>query len=172
MRRVRIQCVDHRRPFLNDANSRVAMAVDPPLMTLRQPKPSFQIQIVLDLLKLAVADEKAGEEANHQPDDVLTNRILSRLEFINQLFELLLAIRTILSRFEGRSYLLDVFDVFSDFLLLGLDFVQTSVDAASQAAELLLFEAPFFASKFRGIDARTSFKASAIRRPGGWRGPP
>ena len=60
---LRIQCVDHRRPFLNDANSRVAMAVDPPLMTLRQPKPSFQIQIVLDLLKLAVADEKAGEEA-------------------------------------------------------------------------------------------------------------
>src|SRR5271157_4642520 len=63
MRRVRIQCVDHRRPFLNDSNSRVAMAVDPPLMTLRQPKPSFKIEIVLDLFKLALADEKAGEEA-------------------------------------------------------------------------------------------------------------
>jgi hypothetical protein len=98
---------------------------------------------------------------------------LSRLEFINQLFELLLAIRAIFpARFEGRSDLLDVLDVFSDFLLFGLDFVQTSVDTAGQAAELLLFEAPFFSSKSRWIDSRTSFKASAIRRPGGWRGHP
>ena len=114
------------------------MTVDPPLMTLGQPKPSFKIEIVLDLFKLALADEKAGEEANHHPDHVLANRILSRLEFINQLFELLLAIRANFpSRFEGRSDLLDVLDVFSDFLLLGLDFFQTAVDAASQAAELL-----------------------------------
>ena len=172
MRQVRIQCVDHRRPFLNDSNPRVAMTVDPPLMTLGQPKPSFEIEIVLDLFKLAFADEKAGEKANHHLDHVLANRILSQLEFINQLFELLLAIRTILPWFEGRSYLLDVLDVFSDFLLLGLDCVQTSVDAVGQAAELLLFEAPFCSSKFRWIDSRTSFKASAICRPGGWRGPP
>jgi len=149
MRHVRIQCVDHRRPFLNDSNPRVAMTVDPPLMTLGQPKPSFKIEIVLDLFKLALADEKAGEEANHHLGHVLANRILSWLEFINQLFELFSAIRTILPRFEGRSYLLDVLDVFADFLLLGLDGVQTSVDAAGQAAELLLFEAPFFSSKFR-----------------------
>ena len=173
MRRVRIQCVDHRRPFLNDSNSRVAMTVDPPLMTLGQPKPSFKIEIVLDLFKLALADEKAGEEANHHLGHVLANRILSRLEFVDQLFELLLAIRAILpSGFERRGYLLDVLDVLSDFLLLGLDYFQTTVDAASQAAELLLFEAPFFSSKFRWSDSRTSVNASAICRPGGWRGPP
>ena len=45
---MRIQCGDRRRSFLNDSNSRVAMAVDPPLMTLGQPKPSFKIEIVLD----------------------------------------------------------------------------------------------------------------------------
>jgi hypothetical protein len=131
MRCVRIQCVDHRRPFLNDPNPRVAMTVDPPLVTFGQPKPSFKIEIVLDLFKLALADEKAGEEANHHLDHVLANRILGWLESINQLFVLLLAIRAIpLSRVEGRSDLLDVLDVFSDFLLLGLDCVQTSVDAA------------------------------------------
>jgi hypothetical protein len=156
MRRVRIQRGDHRRPFLNDPNPRVAMTVDPPLVTLGQPKPSFQIEIVLDLFKLARADEKAGDEAQHHLDHVLANRVLSRLQFLNQLFERLLAIRAIpLFRFEGRSDLLDVLDVFSDFLLLGLDCVQTAVDAASQAAELLLFEAPFFSSKFRWIDSRT-----------------
>lgn len=172
MRRVRIQCVDHRRPLLNDSNSCVAMTVDPPLMALGQPKPSFQIEIVLDIFKLARADEKATEEANHHLEHVLANRILSRLEFINQLFECFLAIRTIHSGFQSRSYLLDVLDVFSDLLLLGLDCVQASVDAVGQPVELLFFEAPFFSSKFRWIDSRTSFKASAIRRPGGSSGPP
>ena len=57
------------------------------------------------------------------------NRILSPLELVNQFFELLLAIcARSLSRLEGRGYLLDVLDVFSDFLLFDLDFVQTSVD--------------------------------------------
>ena len=173
MRRVCIQCVDHRRPFLNDANSCVAMTVDSPLVTLGQSKPSLQIEIVPEFLERVLADEKAGEEAHHHLGHVLVNRIISLLEFINQLFELLLAIRAIpRSRFEGGGDLLDVLDLFSDCLLLGLDFVQTSIDAAGQAAELLLFEAPFFSSKFRRIDSRTSFKASAIRRPGGWRGPP
>ena len=84
-----------------------------------------------------------------------------------------MAIRaSFLSRFKGRGYLLDVLDVFSDFLLFDLDFVQTSVDAVGQSAELLLGEPPFFSSKFRWIDARTSCKASAIRKPGGWSGPP
>ena len=48
---------------MNDPNPRVAMAVDPPLVALRQAKPTLQIEIVLDLLKLAVADEKAGRES-------------------------------------------------------------------------------------------------------------
>ena len=173
MRRVRSQCVDHRRPFLNDSNSRVAVAVDPPLMTLGQPKPSFKIEIVLDLFKLPLADEKAGEEANHHRGHVQANRVLGPLESIDQCLELFLAIgASFLSRFEGRGYLLDVLDVFLDFLLLGLDFVQTSVDAVGQATELLFCESPFFSSKFRWIDARTSSKASAIRRPGGCSGPP
>jgi hypothetical protein len=173
MRRVRIQCGDHRRPFLDDANSGVAMTMNPTLVTLGQAKPSLKIEVVFEFFKRVLADEKAREEANHHLGHALANRVISLLEFLSQLFEFLLAIRAILrSRFEGRSDLLDILDVFSDFLLLGLDCVQTAVDAAGQPAELLLFEAPFFSSRFRWIDSRTSFKASAIRRPGGWRGPP
>ena len=70
-------------------------------------------------------------------------------------------------RFEGRGYFRDVLDVFSDRLVLGPDFVQSSVDAVGQAAELLFCGPPFFSSKFRWIDSRTSTKASAIRKPGG-----
>jgi hypothetical protein len=56
--------------------------------------------------------------------------------------------------------------------LFGLDFVETSVDAVGQAAELFFCEPPFFSAKFRSSDARTSASASAIRKPGGCRGPP
>ena len=118
-------------------------------------------------------DKKAGQEADHQPGHVLANGLLIPLESIAQLLELLLAIlATLPPRFEGRGYLLDVLDVFSDRLLLGLDMLQSPVDAAGQPAELLFCEPPFFASKFRWIDSPTSFKAAAICRPGGWSGPP
>jgi hypothetical protein len=56
--------------------------------------------------------------------------------------------------------------------LLGSDLVQAAIDAVGQPVQLLLSESPFFASKLRSIESRTSSKASAIRRPGGWSGPP
>ena len=51
-------------PTENDSNARVAMTVDSPLVTLGQAKPSLQIEIVSDLLELALADEKVGEKAH------------------------------------------------------------------------------------------------------------
>ncbi len=117
--------------------------------------------------------KRPAQEADHQRGHVLANRIVIPLESIDQRLKLLLAVRaTSLSRFEGRGYLLDVLDVLADWLLLGLDMLQSPVDAAGKSAQLLLCEPPFFASKFRWIDSRTSSKASAIRRPGGWSGPP
>ena len=170
---MRIQCEDQCRPVLDDANPRVAMAVNSPLVALGQAEPAFKLEIVLDLRELSLADEQAAQEADHQRDHVPANRIVIPLESIDQLLKLLLAVRaTPPSRFEGCCYLLDVLDVFSNWLLLGLDLLQSSVNASGQTAELLFCEPPFFASKFRWIDSRTSFKASAMRRPGGWSGPP
>ncbi len=56
------------------------MAVDPPLMTLRQTKPTLQIEVVLDFLELAGADEKARDEAEHDLSHVLANGIFRPLE--------------------------------------------------------------------------------------------
>src|SRR5262249_12405295 len=99
--------------------------------------------------------------------------ILIPFESIDQLFELRLAIlATPPSRFEGLGDLLGVLDVLLDRLLLGLNVLQSPVDASGQTAELLFCKYPFFESKFLWIDSRTSSKASSIRRPGGWRGPP
>jgi signal transduction histidine kinase len=91
------------------------MTVNPPLVAFGQAKPSFKIEIVLELLELARADKKAGQKADHQRRHVPVNGILIPLESIDQLLELLLAIlATLSSRFEGRGYLLDVLDVLSD----------------------------------------------------------
>ena len=72
-----------------------------------------------------------------------------------------------LSDFEGRGDFLDVRDVTPERLLFGPDGVETTIDATGQPAELLFSEPPFFSSRSRWSDAWTSFKAAAIRRPGG-----
>lgn len=59
------------------------MTVDPPLVTLGQAKPSLKIEIVLDLLKLARADEQAGEKTDHHLGHKQVNRISSTPESID-----------------------------------------------------------------------------------------
>ena len=153
---------------MDDANPCMPVTVNSPLVALGQAKPALEIEIVLDLLERSRADKKAGQEADHQPGHVLANWILIPLELIDQLLVLLLAIRaTFPANFEGRGHLLEILDIFSNWLLLGLDMLQPPVDAVGQTAELLLFEPPFFTSKFRWIESWISSKASAIRRPGG-----
>jgi len=78
-----IQRQDECRPVLNDSHSCVATTVDPPLVTLGQAKPSLKIKIVLDLLKLALTDEQAGEKTNHHLGHMQVNRISSTLESID-----------------------------------------------------------------------------------------
>jgi hypothetical protein len=56
--------------------------------------------------------------------------------------------------------------------LLSSDVVQSPVDAVGQPSELGGCESPFFSSKLRWIESRTSLKASAICSPGGCSGPP
>ena len=60
----------------------------------------------------------------------------------------------------------------SDRLLLVSDAFEAPVNAAGKSAELLFRDPPFRSPTFRWIDSRTSPKASAIRKPGGWSGPP
>jgi hypothetical protein len=168
MRGVGVQSMHQSRALQNDANPRVAMTVDPPLVTLGQAKPPLQIEIVSDLLELPLADEQAGEEARHHLDHLPVDRVLRPREAIDQPFERLLPLRvTPLSGFEGRGDFRDLLDVASDRLVFGLNGVEATVDAIGQSAELLLGEPPFCSSTFRWIDARTSLNASAIRKPGG-----
>src|SRR6266496_2635318 len=137
MRGVSVQSMHQRRSLQDQPNPRVAMTVDPPLVTLGSAKPPLQIEIILDRFILLLADEEAGKEAEHHRGHRVADRILGPLELIDQRLELL------------------------------LDFVQAALDASGQAAELRLREPPFFSSKSRWSDSRTSVNASAILSPGG-----
>jgi len=144
------------------------MAVDPTLMPFDQAKPSLQVEIVPDLIHLVPAREQAWLEAGHHFGHVFVERIAVINKAIDQLLKVGLTLGAIaLFRVQGISNLLDLLDLFSDHLLLGSHRVQTPVNAAGQAVELLFCGPPFFSSKFRWIDSRTSPKASAIRKPGG-----
>ena len=170
---MRVQSMYQRWPLQDNSNPRVAMAMDAALVTLRNAEPTLQIQIVVDRCKRAFADEQAGQETRHHLSHLLLDRGLGVLEAIDQGLEFLLPLGASLrARFERRGYLRNVLHVVSQLLLFRSDGVETAVDAAGQAIELPLGEPPFFSSKFRWIDLRTSFNASAIRKPGGWSGPP
>jgi len=90
------------------------MAVDPPLVTLRQSKPTLQIEIILNLFKRLLAHEEALKETEHHRGHVVTDRIFGLLELVDQPLELFLAFRAILGpRSEGRRHRLDDLDIVS-----------------------------------------------------------
>src|SRR5947209_7140938 len=88
MRGVCVQSMHQRWSLQNEANPRVAMTVDPPLVTLGQAKPPLEIEVVLDLFRRALADEKAREKAHHHRGHLVVNRVYCTLEAIDQRFEL------------------------------------------------------------------------------------
>lgn len=154
MRRVGVQGMHQRRAVQNQANPGVAMTVNPPLVTLGQAKPSLQFEVIPDRLISLLADEESTKEAEHHRGHTMADRILGCLELIDQRLELLLPLRDILRPgLERRGHRRDHLDVFPDRLLLLFDFVQATLDASGQAAELLLREPPFSATKFRWIDS-------------------
>ena len=168
MSMVGVQRVDLRRPFLDDPHSRVTVAVDPPLVPLGQTEPTLQIEVVQDVIQVVPAQEQARTEAMHQSGHVVTRRIAIAVQACED--------RVKVGRtrggvtpggIQGRSDLRDRLGVTPDRLLLGLHHGQPRVDARGQPPQLRLREPPFFASKFRWIDARISSRASAICNPGG-----
>lgn len=145
MRRVGVRRQHQRRALQDQANPRVPMAVDPPLVALGPAKPSLQLEIIPDRFLPLLPNEQAVQEAEHHRGQAVPDRVLGRLEAIDQPLELLLPLDDVLRPgLERRGPLRDHRDVTSEDLLLLLDFVQAARDASGQSAELLLREPPFF----------------------------
>src|SRR3954464_8583642 len=100
--------------------------------------------------------------------NMIVDRIGGLLESAPQLLEPLL---TLLAGprpgIQRRGHLHDLLHIPANRLLLARHQGQSTVDTTGQAAQLLLGEPPFFASKLRRSDSRTCPNPSAIRIPGG-----
>jgi hypothetical protein len=165
---VGIQRMNQRRSFLDDPHPDMSMAVDPTLMPLGQPEPTLQIQVVLHIVHRVAAGEEAGPEVPHHAGHLLVDRIVVPPEARENRVEVgPTPIGSALGGGQSRGDFPDRLDVAPDRLLLGLHQFQALIDPGGQSAQLRLGEPPFFASRFRPIDCRTSSNASAILNPGG-----
>ena len=57
MCRVRVERMDQCRSLQDDADSRMTMPMNSTLVAFRQAEPTLKIEIVLDLVEVAVIDE-------------------------------------------------------------------------------------------------------------------
>jgi hypothetical protein len=131
---MRIQGMHQGRTFLNDPNAGVAVAVNPPLVTLGQTKPTLQIEIVVGVREFPRADEQAGEEADHDHCHLLMHGVSGTLKSLEQSLKLCLTLHAVPTlRVEGRRNRLDVLDVAAQRRLLGLNRGKAAVDAVGQA---------------------------------------
>lgn len=170
---VGIQRQDERWTFQNDSHTGMAMAMDAPLVSFGLSKPALQIQIVEGKVRIISPDKQPRCETAHDLGHVPADRILLFGQGHLQCLERGLSLRAGASGGVKRGgYLLDHFDVPADLFLRRANLRYTPVDASGQTPYTLLDAPPFWASRFRCSDWRTSPNASVIRKPGGSSGPP
>jgi hypothetical protein len=159
--------------FLDEANPSMAAAVNAALVAFGLAKPALEVQVVLWEVCVVPSHKQTWLKTRHHAAYVLPRRIITALELLPQGLKLRV---TLVARAPvGIKRGLDgphVYHLLADSLLCRLHACQTSVDIAGQARESFMRTPPFCASRFRCSDARTSPKASAIRKPGGCSGPP
>jgi hypothetical protein len=170
---VGVQGRKQRRAFLHDSHSGVTVSMNPTLMALGLAEPTLQIKVVPRQVRLVTPDEQAWLEAPHHRRHLLPDRVRLGSQAISQRREgdPTLIARTA-GRIDSRPDLDDLLNPLSDRDLRLLDRIESPVDEPGQAAQERFASPPFFASRFRPRDCRTSPNASAIRSPGGSSGPP
>ena len=173
MAEVGIERQDQRGAFQNDSHTGMAMAMDATLVSFGLSKPAFQIQIVEGKVRIISPDKQPRCETAHDLGHVSADRILLFSQGRLQCLERRLSLRAGAGGgIERGGYLLDHFDVPADLFLRGANLRYTPVDASGQTPYTLLDAPPFWASRLRCSDWRTSPNASVIRKPGGSSGPP
>jgi hypothetical protein len=159
--------------FLDEANPSMAAAVHAARVAFGLAKPALEVQVVLWEIHVVPSHTQPWLKTRHHAAYVLPRRIITALALLPQGLKLRV---TLVARAPvGITRGLDsshVCHLLADGLLRCLHARQTSVDRAGQACASFMRTPPLCASRFRCSDARTSPKASAIRKPGGGSGPP
>ena len=170
---MRVQGQHHGRSFLHDTYAGMTSAVNARLMPFRQTKLSLQIQVVARQIGSTTTREWPRLETRHEAPHLLTDRILVCQQFAPNCVVVPFALRpTTGSRVQGDVDLTNCLDIRCHLFVRFHHQVPPFVDAADQPLEQRLCFPPFFCRTLRRNDCFTSSSASAIRIPGGRKGPP
>jgi len=151
----------------------VAVAMNATLVSFGLSEPAFEVEVVLRQVPVLPSHKQSRRKAGHDVAHRLPDGIVTLLQLRLQALKLCLTLRTrTIIRFERGLDRPDILHVGANSVLCGVDGAQPPVDVASQPPESVVSSPPFFASRLRWSEACTSSKASAIRKPGGCRGPP
>ena len=160
-------------PLLYETDPGVAVAVHAALVSFGLSAPAFEVEVVLRQVPGLPSHKQARRTAGHDVAHRLPDGIATLLPLRLQDLKLRLTLRTrTLGRFECCRNRPDLLHVGANGFLCGVDGAQPPVDVAGQPPESVISSPPFFASRLRWSEACTSSKASAIRTPGGCKGPP
>ena len=135
--------------------------------------PAFEVEVILWQVPVLPSHKQSRRKAGHDVAHRLPDGIATLLKLCLQDLKLRLTLGTRTTvRFECRLDRPDILHVGANGFLCGVDGVQPPVDVAGQPRESVVSSPPFFGARLRWSEACTSPKASAMRRPGGCRGPP
>jgi len=158
---------------MSSRTSGVAVAVNPPLVAFGQPEPALQVQIIPGHVHRVAADKQPRRPAIHELAQVLVERGYPAREPLLQRRELPPARgRPPGLRVQRGGDQADVLHLTPDLRTDRRYRLEPRVDTPREPAEAVVHRPPFFASRLRCKDCRTSLRASAIRSPGGCKGPP
>ena len=151
----------------------MAVAVNTALVSFGLSEPAFEVEVILWQVPVLPSHKQSRRKAGHNVAHRLPDGIATLLKLCLQDLKLRLTLGTRTTvRFECRLDRPDILHVGANGFLCGVDGTQPPVDISGQPRESVVRSPPFFASRLRWSDACTSPKASAMRRPGGCRGPP
>ena len=158
---------------MHETDPGVAVAVNAALVSFGLSEPTFEVEVVLWQVPVLPSNQPSRCKAGHDVAHRLPDGIATLLQLRLQDLKLRLTLRTRTTvRFEPCLDRPDILHVGANGFLCGVDGVQPPVDVSGQPRESVVSSPPFFTSRLRWSDACTSPKASAMRRPGGCRGPP
>ena len=132
-----VQRQQERWAFLYDAHSCMPVPVDVSLVPFGLPKPTLQIQVVLEAWQRVSTDEESCGKAGHHPCHVVVKRCGEACELLVQVPELGLPLRGRTVRTGPRGGdTLDRLPLLTDDVVCCLHLGRAAVDTSGQALEL------------------------------------
>src|SRR5215471_14142299 len=143
MRPMGVQRQQERGAFLHNAHSSMPVPVDASLVPFGLPKPTLQLQVVLEEWERVSTDKESCGKAGHHPRHVLVKRDGEACELLLQARELGLPCRgrTVRTGQCGRDTL-ELLQVLTDDLVFRLYSGHAAVDTGGQALKLGVRAAP------------------------------